>query len=202
MLNIVRDKDIPRIISMSELGDAVGPLPPPIKTNLKAFLHRYPEKVNIYCDCSGYENVYWVQETTHPRMLPRFEEFPVDIGVTPRFQWADFDWDQYRDIDDMYKEETLDAALQRDEDEETEADREVRVAVSTLLSDMMAEIEEAEGEGESGTDEGNEGDENYEGGQSDGDGDVSIVVDNENGPGPPSESSQELLVDDSSQSIS
>lgn len=185
MLDIVREREYPHIISMSELGDAVGPLPPPIKTNLKAFLRRYPEKVNIYCDCSGYESVYWVQETTHPRMTPRFEEFPVDIGVTPRFQWADFDWDQYRDIDDMYKEETLGAAPQSDEDEETEEDREIKAVVTTLLSDMMTEIEEAEDEEEGGSNEGDE-----DGSHS------SRRVDNKDSPIPPSESSQELQVDD------
>ena len=193
VLDIVRSREYPCMISMSELSDAVGPLPPPIQTNLKTFLRRYPEKLNIYCDCSGFESVYWVQETTHPRMTPRFDEFPVDIGTTPRFHWADFDWDQYRDIDDMYREETLDGP-QRDEEEETEEDKEVKALISALLSDMVTEIEDAEGEDEG---RGSDTDDEDSAVDDDDDGSNKEALVDADGPAPPSDSSSQELIDES-----
>ena len=146
VLDIIRSSNrIPCMLSISELSDVLGTLPPIFRINLKAFLRRYPEKVHIYCDYSGFQSVYWVQEATHSRMVPTFGEFPIDIGFAPRFKAPDFNWDEYRDIDDMYKEGTIDDPIDvSNEFEDDEEDGMIAAEVSALLEEMIITIIEKE----------------------------------------------------------
>mmetsp|Transcript_28247 Transcript_28247/g.40223 ORF Transcript_28247/g.40223 Transcript_28247/m.40223 type:complete len:312 (+) Transcript_28247:24-959(+) len=136
VLEVLRSRTTtPKAIALSELSILVGFIPPPIQSNLKAFLRRYPEKVHIYCDFSGFESVYWVQETAHPYMGPTFGEFPIHIGTIQRFEPPDFDWEAYRDVDDMYRVESLEAG------QEAEGAAE---EVAQLMEEMLLKLEQAQ----------------------------------------------------------
>ena len=66
---------------------------------------KYPERIHIYVDTEL--NLLWLSETEHPYQLPVFNAFPVEIGTVSRYESETFDWNSYKDIDDMYKVEEL-----------------------------------------------------------------------------------------------
>lgn len=162
VLDVLRSfTSTPKAIALSELNNLIGPIPPPVQNNLKAFLRRYPEKVHIYCDFSGFESVYWVQECIHPLMGPTFGEFPVHIGTTHRVEPPAFDWEAYRDVDDMYRVETLEVVPGPGEGDEGSEEE----VVAQLLEEMLQQLERPQtvlddddesGDDEEGLDSGDE----------------------------------------------
>lgn len=151
-------------LSLSELGAMVGALPPPLRHgDLKAFLRRYPEKVHLLCDSSGFASEYWVRETPHPFAGPIFCEFPADVGCVRRFDPAPFDWEAYQDVDDMLKEETWpppklkerqrvvgdDGEEEEEEEGENGDDEWVREEVAAVLEELLDTLASA-AEDESG----------------------------------------------------
>lgn len=75
-------------------------IPPPIKQSLRLFLRTHPEFFHIYCDTRN--NTMWVRRTRGVVELPIFERFPHYLGRVKQFEYPNFDWDSYKDIDEKY----------------------------------------------------------------------------------------------------
>jgi hypothetical protein len=91
-------------INMKVLSALIKP-PPCIKSSLRVFLRQYPERVYIHTDTT--DNDLWVHVTSRPYQLPTFGNFSVEIGAFPYYKPKPFNWEANKDIDDMYKIETL-----------------------------------------------------------------------------------------------
>lgn len=91
-------------INLKVLNEKIKP-PPCIKSSLRVFLRQYPERIYIHTDTS--ENELWVHVTKRPFQLPTFGTFSVEIGTFPYYKPKRFDWAGNKEIDDMYKIETL-----------------------------------------------------------------------------------------------
>lgn len=78
-------------------------IPPPIKQSLRIFLRMYPDHFNIYYDVR--KNTMWIRRTQSVLQLPIFERFPHYLGNIKQFELPDFNWEDYKDIDDKYATE-------------------------------------------------------------------------------------------------
>lgn len=121
-------------INMKVLSEKIQP-PPCIKTSLRVFLRQYPERVYIHTDTS--DNDLWVHITKRPFQLPTFGNFSVEIGTFQYYRPKRFDWEGNKDIDDMYKIETLPVA------EEETAVEEGKEGVAESLEIAVLSPEEA-----------------------------------------------------------
>lgn len=91
-------------INLKHLNAKIKP-PPCIKTSLRVFLRQYPERIYMHTDTT--EGDIWVHVTKRPFQLPTFGNFSVEIGTFAYYKPKKFDWAGNKDIDDMYKIETL-----------------------------------------------------------------------------------------------
>ena len=91
-------------INLKQLNAKIKP-PPCIKTSLRVFLRQYPERIYMHTDTT--EGDIWVHLTKRPFQLPTFGNFSVEIGTFAYYKPKKFDWAGNKDIDDMYKIETL-----------------------------------------------------------------------------------------------
>ena len=91
-------------INLKDLSAKIKP-PPCIKTSLRVFLRQYPERIYMHTDTT--EGDIWVHVTKRPFQLPTFGNFSVEIGTISYYKPKKFDWAANKDIDDMYKIETL-----------------------------------------------------------------------------------------------
>lgn len=80
--------------------------PKPIKSSLKVFLRTYPDRIHIHCNTVL--GTYWITKVDRELKMPTFTSLPHDLGRFRYDKIPDFDWDSYKDIDDKYREETVD----------------------------------------------------------------------------------------------
>jgi hypothetical protein len=96
----------------------------------------------VYIHTDTTDNDLWVHVTSRPFQLPTFGNFSVEIGSFPHYKPKPYNWEANKDIDDMYKIETL-------PDEEEEA---IAAAVAAAAAAEAAQGS-AEGVAESKTQE-------------------------------------------------
>lgn len=91
-------------ISLTNLNAKIKP-PPCIKCSLRVFLRQYPEHFYIHTDTT--DNTLWVHLSKRLYHMPTFSNLSVEIGTFQYFKPKRFDWNAYKEIDDMYKVESL-----------------------------------------------------------------------------------------------
>jgi hypothetical protein len=133
-------------INLKELSAKIQP-PPCIKTSLRVFLRKYPERVYIHTDVT--DGSLWVHCVTRPYQLPTFGNFSVEIGTFPYFKPKYYNWAANKDIDDMYKIETLPP-----EEEEEQEGGDEDVSQKKVLTAEEKERLIAMGDGDGDTNEG------------------------------------------------
>lgn len=84
-------------IELAELSKRLQS-PPCIKTSLRVFIRKYPERFHIYLDTTS--GKFWVEETRYKKQLPSFGTMPIEIGFLKHYETPLFDWDAYKDFDD------------------------------------------------------------------------------------------------------
>lgn len=95
-------------INLKDLNSKIQP-PPCFTCSLRVFLRQYPEKFYIHKDTT--DGDMWVHLTTRPFQLPTFGNFSVEIGTFQYYKPKPYNWAANKDIDDMYKIETLPGEL-------------------------------------------------------------------------------------------
>lgn len=74
--------------------------PPPIKSNLKVFLKKYPEYISFITEL--YSDRIWIKKTAFEYTLPKYINEPYQLGY-PKTNLPDFPWEQYADIDGVQR---------------------------------------------------------------------------------------------------
>lgn len=82
-------------------------VPPFIKTSLRVFLRRFPDKIHMVVDTDKCH--YWVRRPPSTEkilyQLPTFANFPVNMGHVHHHKPDPFDWDAHADINDTKRVE-------------------------------------------------------------------------------------------------
>ena len=91
-------------INLKELNKKIK-MPPCIKSTLRVFLRQYPERFYIHTDITN--NELYIHNIIKPYQIPTFHHFSIDIGYYTYYKPKPYNWLANKDIDDMYKIETL-----------------------------------------------------------------------------------------------
>lgn len=129
-------------IALSSLEPLVQ-VPPCIakKSNLRAFLRKYPEKFFIHTEVSDF--VHWVHRSTHPYQLPTFGDIAIEIGNFKHYEPAPFDWKAYRDVDDAHQIDDFEVIEAQMREKEILMNGGVDPAVEAAAAAAAAAAEEA-----------------------------------------------------------
>lgn len=73
-------------------------LSPPIKTSLRVFLRKYPERIQIYCNTTT--NSLWIERTKNSISFPVFSPVPHTLGYYKHYQPNDINWSELKEFDD------------------------------------------------------------------------------------------------------